>query len=103
MHEDGGPVFVAPVTELASCIGGVDMVPVPGEKHLIAHLGGVVDDVDGFGVPRQSRCHQLVGRVLHMTTGVSGDRFQHAGNLVKVGLHAPEAAGRERCHLCLDR
>ena len=52
-------------------------------------------NLHALDVPGGTARHLLIGRILDLAAGVSGNRLDDTGNVLEVGLHAPEAPAGE--------
>src|SRR2546421_2020092 len=92
MVEDGGAVLVPVVAELRILLRRVDVMPEHVEELLVTHLFWVIYDLDCFRMAGTAGRHLVVGRIFLVSAGVARGGGDHAGELVKWRLHAPEAA-----------
>src|SRR5919198_4772801 len=92
MVEDGSAVLVPVVAELPILLRWVDVMPKHVEELFVTHLFWIVDYLDRFRMASTAGRHLVVGRIFLVPTGVARGGGDHAGQLVKWRLHAPEAA-----------
>src|SRR5271155_5017870 len=95
MGEDRGAVLAAAVPALAVGCGGVVYTPEGPEQLLVAHLPWVEPHLDGLGVAGVAAADLLVAWVDTIAAGVADCSFEHAVDVAKRGLNAPEASGGE--------
>src|SRR5205085_3634555 len=99
VEEDHRAVLVADVPALAVELGRVVLGPEDLEQLLVRDLLRVVGDLDDLRVAGRVGADVLVGRVLERAALVADLCPGYAVELAERGLHAPEAAGAERCLL----
>ena len=97
--EDHRAVLVADVRPLAVELGRVVDLEVLLDQVLVAHLGGVEDDLADLDVAGGAGADLLVGGVVDVTALVPDGGLDDAGKLLERRLDLPEAAGAEGCHL----
>ena len=93
--EDGGAVLGTDIGALAIECGGVVSVEEDIEDLFVSDFGGVVFDLDDFGVAGESCADLFVGRIFLEAAGVTADDFFDAFELQKDGFGAPEATAAE--------
>src|ERR1700740_808988 len=62
------------------------------QQFAVSDLRGIVDDLHGFGVAGVAGAHKLIFGGLSLSAGVAGCRGNHSPDVLKHGLHAPEAS-----------
>src|SRR6266568_6800647 len=92
MVEDGGAVLVPVVAELPILLRRVDVMPEHVEELFVTHLFWIIDYLDRFRMAGAAGRHLVVGRIFLVPASIARGGGDHAGELVKWRLHAPEAA-----------
>src|SRR5260370_16112856 len=95
MIEDRAAGLVAVIAELPILRQGIDVMPKHVEQLVIPHLCWVVYEPHRFGMPGAAVRDLLVAGIGGVPAGVARGGAEHAGDLVEIGFHAPEAAAGE--------
>lgn len=95
--EDGAAIAIANIGALAIELGWVMQSKEVSQKSLVADLFGVKGDLDGFGMAGGVGADLFVGGVLGVSAGIASCGFSNTGDLVKIVLNSPKAAGRKNC------
>lgn len=99
--ENGGAVRITYVGALAVKLSRIMHSEEMLEERAIADLVWIKDDLNGFSVAGGVAANFLVSWVLGGAASVADFGFDDAGNLVKVVLDSPKAAGGEDSGLFL--
>src|SRR6266550_1352215 len=97
--KNGRAVIVANVRPILVKRGWIVHAKKVFQQGVIADFVGVEYNFGCLGVASGVRGDLFVGRTGHMAAAVSDFGRYHAIHLVKVGLHAPKAAGSEQSSL----
>src|SRR5271170_3050069 len=98
VEKDGGAVLLAIVRALPVDLCRIVHLPEGFEQLLVADLRWIKRYLNHFGVASCVCAHFAIRGIFLLTTGVAGNRVDHAGNPTKIGFDTPETTRAKRSH-----